>query len=428
MVVGYSTKFLILENIYMLRMKLVFLAVLFTSACAHGKARKIDDFHWEGVERVVGISDLHADYGQYIKVMQSAGLINSRGKWSGGKTHLVQTGDIPDRGSDTRKIIDHLAGLKKQAERKGGKIHTLIGNHEAMNVYGDLRYTYPGEFEEFVSKNSAAYREKQWEFQLQQIKQVKPEAILELDLDKYRIDFEKQVPLGWVEHRMAWQPKGEYGQWVMNNQVAVMVNKTIFLHGGLSPDYCKYSLAEITDMAHEQMQNYDREVKGVINASTGPLWDRALAREDEDYYRPAVDQILDRYGAERIVVGHSPTGGVVWPRFEGRIVVNDTGIANHYGANIGWFEHEGGKVYAGYEGQRLELPTSVDDRVAYLEQVISFQPDNQSHKQRLAELTAPPAITEADNSNANAEGGSSVAEDQPPEKEPISHGICLPAY
>ena len=50
------------------------LAVLLFSGCAHGKARKIDDFHWEDVERVVAISDLHGDYEQYIKVMQSAGL------------------------------------------------------------------------------------------------------------------------------------------------------------------------------------------------------------------------------------------------------------------------------------------------------------------------------------------------------------------
>ena len=40
-------------------------------------------------------------------------------------------GDLPDRGPDTLKIIEHVRGLAKQAKRKGGRVHSLIGNHEA---------------------------------------------------------------------------------------------------------------------------------------------------------------------------------------------------------------------------------------------------------------------------------------------------------
>ena len=129
----------------------------------------------------------------------------------------MQTGDVPDRGPSTRKIIDHLAGLKKQAEKKGGMIHTLIGNHEAMNSYGDLRYTIEGEFQEFQGRNSKLLREKQWEHQLDQIRKVKPEEFLVMNLAEYRLKWEQQIPLGWVEHRLAWRPVGEYGQWVLGN-------------------------------------------------------------------------------------------------------------------------------------------------------------------------------------------------------------------
>ena len=82
-----------------------FILTLFLAAAAplDAKAKKIDDYHWSGVERVVAIGDLHGDYNQYINVMQSAGLLDKKGKWSGGKTHLVQTGDITDRGDDSRK-------------------------------------------------------------------------------------------------------------------------------------------------------------------------------------------------------------------------------------------------------------------------------------------------------------------------------------
>ena len=49
-----------------------------------------------------------------------------------------------------------ITKLARQAKKKGGRVHSLIGNHEAMNVYGDLRYVSDGEFEAFVTRNSAA--------------------------------------------------------------------------------------------------------------------------------------------------------------------------------------------------------------------------------------------------------------------------------
>ncbi len=412
----------------MLRIAGIVLTFLLSSACAHGEARKIDEYHWDGVERVVAIGDIHGDYEQYIKVLELAGLVNSRGKWKGGKTHLVQVGDVPDRGPSTIKIIDHLAGLKKQAERKGGRVHTLIGNHEAMNSYGDLRYVTPEEFQAFVGSNSDKYREIQWDAELNNVMQTRAEEYPTMDMAQYRLDWEKRVPLGWVEHRLNWQPAGKYGQWVLGNQIAIMVNDTIFLHGGLSPDYCHLSLEEITVQGREQLQNYNRQVDGVLNASTGPLWYRGLAQEDEDYFMPAVEQILERYGASRIVVGHSPTGGVVWPRFEGKVVVNDTGIAKYYGSNDAWLELSGGKAYAGYEEGRLELPETENDRIGYLEQVIRFKPENKRLQNRLQEMTAPqaPEPSPGTNSEGADQTGEEVVEIPAEEvRPPISPGICL---
>ena len=74
--------------------------------------------------------------------------------WSGGATHLVQLGDVPDRAPDTRKILDLLMRLEPQARRAGGYVHALIGNHEAMNVYGDLRYVSEGE----IAARDAGYK------------------------------------------------------------------------------------------------------------------------------------------------------------------------------------------------------------------------------------------------------------------------------
>lgn len=370
---------------------LVLLSALLVSVPADAKTKKVDDYHWTGVERVVAIGDLHGDYGQYIKVMQSAGLINKGGKWSGGETHLVQTGDITDRGDDSRKIIDHLVKLKKQAKKKGGYVHLLIGNHETMNVIGDLRYVAPGEFKAFATKNSKRLQNLQWERQVEWM-QVNVPEFAEMDLETYRQDWEKQVPLGWVEHRQAWSFKGAYGKWVEDNQVAIQVNDTIFLHGGISEKYCKFSLQSLTEQVIVAMQNNDPSIVTAMNDPLGPVWYRGLAEKDEtdEIYGQTLDNILKRYGAKRIVFGHTPTGGVVWPRFDQRVVANDTGIATHYGAHKGVLELTSKGATAIYGDQRIPLPADNSGRENYLLAVIQADSNNAHLKQRLARMQAPP--------------------------------------
>lgn len=357
---------------------------------AWGEADQVNDYEWRGVGRIVAIGDLHGDYAQYRKVLRDAGLINSRGKWDGGNAHLVQTGDVTDRGPDSIAIIDHLEDLKQQARRKGGAVHTLIGNHEAMNSYGDLRYVHPGEFAHFVGRGSAELRERQWQFSLQQMEQRRPDEFELLDLELYRQEWEQQYPLGWVEHRFAWMPDGEYGKWVLNNPVVIKLNDTLFLHGGLSEKYCHLSLAELTEQAHAELKNFDPANPGMIEDPEGPLWYRGLAQDSETTLSPVVTAILARYEAERIVVGHTPTGGVVWPRFEGRVVANDTGIAGYYGGHDAFLEINGGGAVAGYGEQRIELPASPDGREAYLREVIAMDPANEMLQKRLALLLEPP--------------------------------------
>ena len=56
-------------------------------------------FQWNNIERVVAIGDLHGDYDAYIELLEAAGLLGEDGRsWTGGRTHLVQLGDVVDRG------------------------------------------------------------------------------------------------------------------------------------------------------------------------------------------------------------------------------------------------------------------------------------------------------------------------------------------
>ena len=92
----------------------------------------------------------------------------------------------------------------------------------------------------------------------------------------------------------------------------------------------------------------------------------------------------------RVVIGHSPTGGVVWPRFHGRVVANDTGIAAHYGSHSGVLELTPAGAVAIYGKHRIALPDKNEGRVAYLKAVIEVDANNALLKQRLARLLAPP--------------------------------------
>ena len=171
---------------------------------------------WDGVARVVVIGDLEGDYERFEDSLRTAGLIDQRGKWSGGAAHLVQLGDIPDRGPHSRRIMDHLMRLEREAERAGGRVHALIGNHEAMNIGGDLRYVDPGEYAAFADRNSPRRRAAFYERTLEYLRANPPESGLPAFDDAFRAQWEAAHPLGYVEHHF-----GMYGQFASRHLAAI---------------------------------------------------------------------------------------------------------------------------------------------------------------------------------------------------------------
>ena len=74
-----------------------------------------------------------------MEVFRLANLIDSSENWTGGSTTVVQVGDVLDRGGDEIKILYFLE-RQRQADKTGGKVITVNGNHEIMNVESDFRY------------------------------------------------------------------------------------------------------------------------------------------------------------------------------------------------------------------------------------------------------------------------------------------------
>lgn len=93
--------------------------------------------------RIVSVADLHGDYPATIKALLLAGVIPPEGphtRWVGGDTILVQTGDIVDRGDNSREIFQLLFHLGRQAVSVGGAVEILLGNHEIARLTGDYRF------------------------------------------------------------------------------------------------------------------------------------------------------------------------------------------------------------------------------------------------------------------------------------------------
>jgi len=405
--------------------KTIILVLFFSANLAFADARQIDEFQWDGVERIVAIGDLHGDYANYMATLKAAGLVDKKGKWSGGKTHLVQTGDIPDRGPDTRKIIDHITKLAKQAKKKGGRVHSLIGNHEAMNVYGDLRYVSDGEYEAFVTRDSAKLRDRVYQMHIQRLEAGDPEGFAALVGTNFRDEWNVKHPLGWVEHRQAWDPawnpEGEYANWVLDKKVAVRINDNLFLHGGISGFYCQNSLDSMTEQVVGKLRKFEPGNSGIVEDEFGPLWYRGLSGVEPAAVDETVDAILAHHKVSHIVVGHTPTSGVIWPKYDSKVVMIDTGIARAYGGHVAYLEITPEGLFAGYPLGKLPLPASEADSISYLEKVITMNPDNPYLQERL-ELLLHPAVPELLEAEADAEAGVEGEAVPQPASEPIP--IC----
>jgi hypothetical protein len=364
------------ENV--MRFVLLLLVLLHSAACV-AAPREIDPYHWTGVERVVAIGDIHGDYENYIRALEAAGLVDKKGKWSGGSTHLVQTGDIPDRGPDTRKIMEHLDKLAKQADRKGGQVHSLIGNHEAMNVYGDLRYVTTEEFTAFAGKGSAALIDRYYGLVMQDLQARDPEKFATLP-ENYRDEWNKTHPPGWVEHRQAWDPawnpEGELLKRTLQSKVAVQINDMVFLHGGISGSYCQNSLQSLTEMVTNKLKNFDPANTGILEDPNGPLWYRGLSGSLPAATPETVAAILQQHNAKHIVVGHTPTGGAIFTRYDGAVIQIDTGLSKAYGGHAAFLEATPGGLMAGYPEGKVPLPSADSERAAYLQQVMALYPRN----------------------------------------------------
>src|SRR3981081_2710206 len=117
-----------------------FLLLMFSAVTAWpGPAKALP----EPRESIIAIADVHNDFDDFVAILRRTGLVDKQNHWIGGKTTFVQVGDLLDRGPKPREVMDLMRTLEKEAVQAGGRVVGLLGNHEMMNIMGDLRYVNP---------------------------------------------------------------------------------------------------------------------------------------------------------------------------------------------------------------------------------------------------------------------------------------------
>jgi hypothetical protein len=322
--------------------------------------------------RVVAIGDVHGAHQELRTILRRAGITDADDRWIGGNARVVSTGDLLDRGADSRKVLDLLMRLEREAAAAGGSLQVLLGNHELMTLSGDLHDASLPEFTAFAAEENGKERATAKARYLQRARSGTTPALV-------ADEFEARFPPGWFARRRAFLADGVYGRWLLARPAVVVIDGTAFVHGGLTRETAKFDLAALNAEISARVARYLAAVAALERAGrldvwlapherpaalvvaapapattgavlppdplaaavatvrsfvddpllgvTGPLWSRALAVclpvVEEDVLGPA----LAKLGATRVVIGHTVTAERrIVSRYDGRVIEIDTGM------------------------------------------------------------------------------------------------------
>lgn len=264
------------------------------------------------------LSDIHGQFDVMAQLLKANAVVDADNNWTFADGHLVIVGDVMDRGDKVTESLWLLYQLEQQAEQAGGKVHLLLGNHETMIFYNDLRY---------INKK------------YQQVAEM-------LGTDYTGLFAEDSV----------------LGQWLRTKPVLVQVNDMLFVHGGLHPDYLSLglSMAEVNEQYRQSLGLSKDALKEVpvlsfLYGSLGPLWYRGYFRSDNGITEPLLQQLLTTLNVARIVVGHTSMEGV-FSHFDGRVISVDSNIKRgKSGELLLW--HNGTLLRGTLTGEQLPMRT-----------------------------------------------------------------------
>jgi hypothetical protein len=240
--------------------------------------------------KLIAISDIEGNFAALQSLLISNGVMNAQYEWTYGDGHVVFNGDFVDRGREVSQVLWLVYALEEKAQRHGGKVHFVLGNHEIMNMQGN-----------------ASYAERKYTAVAQAISGLQR----------------------WDEAtRRLYGADTEIGKWLRTKNVAEKIGPYVFVHGGLNREQVAAGLS-IADLNRIARQHYGNTVPAsasekeriALSRYLSPYWDRSLAMSwflraaylaRDPFEAPThgttvaeLDQVLAHFGARHVVIGHS---------------------------------------------------------------------------------------------------------------------------
>lgn len=245
------------------------------------------------IKKIAAISDIHGQYDLLIELLQNNRIIDKSLNWSFGKGHFVIVGDIFDRGDKVNEILWFIYELEVQAKNQGGRVHYLLGNHEYMVLYNDLRYIH--EKYDVSSK------------------------LLNLEYDELYGD------------------NTIIGRWLRSKSTIIKINDNIFTHGGISKDFITYknfniekinntmrrSIPRLKELRKLRKEGQSNNFYDMYFGNKSLIWYRGYF--EEDMTDTDILSLLQLVDANHIVVGHTSNEKVI-QLYKNKIIGVDSSI------------------------------------------------------------------------------------------------------
>lgn len=237
-------------------------------------------------EKLLAISDIEGNFITFRDLLINNGVMSPTYKWTFGTGHLVLNGDFFDRGLHVTECLWLIYHLEQEALKAGGYVHFILGNHEIMNMNGDLRYM----------------RNKYYE---------NTYIIKEAYSNWYTIDT-------------------ELGRWLQSKNIVEKIGTFLFTHGGISQEVAanKADIEKINSLARDYyykeakaLECNDEFLVSLFSDKTSPFWYRGYVSQTID--ESVLNTILAKYEVTKIVVGHSIVDDVRY-LYTGKVIAIDT--------------------------------------------------------------------------------------------------------
>lgn len=275
------------------------------------------------VKRIIVFPDIHGDWEYVLNLCKLSKIIDDNLNWTGGKTIVVQTGDQVDRcrphgkyacdhpkgtyedeNSDI-KILKFFNDLNVQAIKAGGRVISLLGNHEINNVLGNMLYvSYKG------LKGFENYKDPEYP--------------------------DKTFSSGEEARIHAFSRGNEYAKLLGCSRLSsVIIGSILFVHAGLIPNMIKKlhikkkeDLADINILISKWLIGKINKdyIKNIILSSNSLFWTRVLGsippntNASDPTCLKYVSKTLDSLSLGNMVIAHTPQS-----------FVNSSGINNTCG-------------------------------------------------------------------------------------------------